>query len=321
MLSFEVDEFEWRYEFVQGWEKSPEGMRHDDVPAVCTDSEDNVFLLCRNASQVVVYDRDGKFQACWGAGDLSDLVHGIFITPDDEVFLVDGGSAVVGRFTRSGELLQTIGTHGVVSDSGYDGSDYRTIVRGAPPFNRPTGVGTNDQGQLFVSDGYGNSRVHRFSASGTLERSWGEPGNEPGEFNLPHGVLVRDDTVLVADRENDRVQLFDMDGVFLSEWGGFHRPQGCVQGADGLVYVAESAGAVTSESGAPAGRVSVCDTEGNVLCRWSAGDSVGDADFMLSPHGIWVDSEGSVYVGVNAATAGAFFGVENVNTFLKFARV
>ncbi len=321
MLSFEVDELEWCYEFVHGWEKAPEGLRHNDVPAVCTDSEDNVFLLCRDTSQVVVYDRDGEFQDAWGAGELSDLVHGIFITPDDEVLIVDGGSAVVGRFTRSGELLQTIGTRGVVSDSGYDGSDYRTVVRGAPPFNRPTGAGTNHEGQLFVSDGYGNSRVHRFSASGTLERSWGEPGAEPGEFHLPHGILVRDDTVLVADRENDRVQLFDMDGVFLNEWDGFHRPQSCVEGPDGLVYVAESAGAARSGSAVPAGRVSVCDAGGNVLCRWSAGDAAGDADFMLSPHGIAVDSEGSVYVGVNAATAGAFFGVGNVSPFLKFARV
>jgi hypothetical protein len=319
MLKFDTNELDWTYEVVPEWEKAPAGLRHADVPSVCTDSEDNVYLYCRDVSQIVVYDSAGRFLRTWGDGEFSTFVHGAYMTGTDELLLVDQGHSFVGRFTRSGELLQTIGPRGVTSDSGYNGSDYSTVVRGAGPYNRPAAVCPSPDGRLFVADGYGNARVHRFGPDGELQLSWGEPGTGPGEFQVPHGIWIQDDRVLVADRGNHRIQHFDFDGKYITEWRDVYRPQDFAEDRDGRIYVAEGAGATTTSAGVPAGRISVFDPDGTVLCRWSAGEA-GDGDFMMSPHGIWVDSVGSVYISVNVSTAGRFYGVGGANPVLKFAR-
>src|SRR5207248_6491697 len=150
-----------------------------------------------------------------------------------------------------------------------------TVRRAGPPFHYPTNLAVGPSGDLYVTDGYGNARVHRFAPDGRLLQSWGEPGGGPGQFRVPHGLAVDEDgTVYVADRENSRVQLFTADGVYRGAWTDVARPcQVFVDGA-GAVYVAElgfRAGRWPwmgpPEAGAVGGRLSVFDRNGRLLAR------------------------------------------------------
>src|ERR671926_211444 len=205
-----------RYTLRPGWEQLPEGWSHPDVAGVAVDSHDRVYLFCRAEHPLLVYDRDGKFVTDWDhQKHLFKRAHGITIGPDDSVYLTDDLDHTVRKFTRDGQLLFTLGVSGQPSDTGYSGT-LESITRGGPPFNRPTNLAVAPSGDLYVSDGYGNARVHRYSADGKLIQSWGEPGTAPGQFILPHGIWVAaDGRVLVADRENDRVQIFSPNGEFL----------------------------------------------------------------------------------------------------------
>lgn len=194
---------ETRYGLVSNWEQLPAGHRHRDVAGVAVDGADRVYLITRGDAQVIVYERDGTFVRSWGAGTFTERTHGITVAPDGSVFCVDDAGHDVRKFTPEGVELQRLGT-GEPSDTGYDGQDLASI-RGGPPFNRPTNVAILPQGELFVTDGYGNARVHVFAPDGRLLRSWGEPGSGNGQFTVPHGIaLIADGRVLVADRENDR---------------------------------------------------------------------------------------------------------------------
>jgi sugar lactone lactonase YvrE len=198
----------------------------------------------------------------------------------------------------------TLGTSGVPSDTGYDGSNLDTITHGGSPFNRCTNLAISPNGDLYVSDGYGNCRVHRFSPDGELKQSWGEPGKGPGQFNLPHGIWIdANERVLVADRENERIQLFSPDGEYLDEWTDVQRPCAIVIDEAGLVYVAELSSPADWKSytrgvypNPRPGRVSVYDSKGTVVARWGGEDIAAEGNFC-APHGITVDSRGNVYVG------------------------
>ena len=299
------------YEVVANWEQLPDGYTHLDIVGIAVDSRDRLFLLGRQQPRVLIYERDGSFVGSWGEGMFTERTHGLTIAPDDSVFIVDEGEQVVYKVTPDGELLLTLGNKGVASDTGYDGQSLESIVRGGPPFNRPTNVAVAPSGELYVSDGYGNARVHRFSAAGELLGSWGEPGNGPGQFNLAHGVAVAPDgRVFVADRENDRIQIFAPDGTYLTEWRQVQRPTNVTFGADGRVYVSElwrRAGETSMlhgliEDDRP-GHACVLDLDGNVLARWGGPDRCAPGSFV-APHDICVDSHGDIYVGEVAWTFG-----------------
>jgi DNA-binding beta-propeller fold protein YncE len=189
-------------------------------------------------------------------------------------------------FTTSGKLLRTIGEKGLRSDTGVAPDDFRSdawkdVTHGGGPFNLPTDIDVAPSGEMFITDGYGNARVHKFAADGKYLFSWGEPGTAPGQFNLPHGVwIARDGRVLVADRENDRVQVFDQSGKLLKVWPTkLIGPAVFYVDADNIVYIVEH----------NSGLVSVLTLEGERLAQW------GDPSFR-SCHGIWGDSRGDLYV-------------------------
>ena len=144
------------------------------------------------------------------------------------------------KFTPDGSLLLTLGNRGRPSDTGATSIAFRTIRVAGAPFHYPTNLALSPSGEMYVSDGYGNARVHKFDPNGQLLFSWGEPGSGPGQFQVPHGIAVGPDgTVYVADRENSRIQLFNPAGSYLAEWTDVARPcQICIDGA-GDVYVAE----------------------------------------------------------------------------------
>ena len=161
-----------RYHVQLGWEQLPAGYVHRDVSGVACDSHDRLYVLTRRDPRVIIYNRDGSFAGSFGEGLFTERTHGIAIGPDDAVYCVDDADQTVRKFSPRGDLLMTLGTKGVASDTGFDNtvtpSSTRllTIKRGGPPFNRPTNVALAPIGDLYVTDGYGNARVHRFTADG-----------------------------------------------------------------------------------------------------------------------------------------------------------
>ncbi|WP_433045953.1 hypothetical protein [Dactylosporangium sp. CS-033363] len=305
-----------RYELVEGWERLPAGWVHDDVAGVACDNQGRVYLYARGEHPVIVYDRDGTFLGSWGEGRFSYRTHGMYFGRDGHLYLVDDLGSSVGRYSVEGELLQWYGPQGTTSD--------------AAPYNRPTNAGLAPSGQVYVSDGYGNTRVHRFSGDGELLQSWGEPGSGPGQFRTPHGIWAHDDgRVFVADRQNERLQIFDAGGGFLGAWTDVQRPQDLFVDAAGLTYVVElswHAGEVSHKTGPVAeyvpGRLSILDPEGNPVLRWSVAD-LSRPDAILAPHGVWVDDEGSIYIAHVTNTVLGHRGAvpPGALTFQKFARV
>jgi DNA-binding beta-propeller fold protein YncE len=274
------------YRVVEGWPVLPAGYELGVVSDMAVDSADRVYVIDREPNnRVLVFDRGGTFLARWG-DDFLVTPHGMMIGPDDRVYVTDRGSHTVWICATDGTLLQTIGTPGQVGAPGQ-------------PFNNPTNTALAPWGDLYVSDGYGQSRVHRFASDGGLLTSWGAEGAGPGEFHLPHDVRV--DTrgrVFVSDRENSRIQLFDRDGAFLGEWTDVSRPQNILFGHDDVLYVTE----------VPQ-RVSIFNLDGVLLGRWGeAGDAPGQ--FRDSPHGLAVDSHGDLYIAEVTGRA----------RFQKFAR-
>ena len=269
----------------ENWARLPQGV---DVMAasVTVDSQDNVYCFSRvKEHPVVVFDRDGNFLRSWGAG-LFAFPHTIRADRDDNLWLVDRDLGQMMLFDREGKLLRTIGTRGFRSDTGVAANDfrsdaYRDVTHGGGPFNLPTDIDIAPSGDMFATDGYGNARVHKFDASGRHVQSWGEPGTAPGEFNLPHGVWIdRRGRVIVADRENDRVQVFDQSGKLLDVWRTkLIGPAVMYVDANDVVYIVEH----------NAGLVSVLTLDGERLAQW------GDPSFR-SCHGIWGDSRGDLYV-------------------------
>ena len=190
-------------------------------------------------------------------------------------------------------------------------------------------VAVAPDGELYVCDGYGNARVHRFKADGTLIQSWGEPGVGPGQFHLPHGIGVApDNRVFVTDRENDRIHIYTRDGQLLDTWTHVQRPTDISFGKDGLVYVSELWWRVGQSSFVHGeikwdlpGRVSIFDLQGNVITRWGGADREAPG-YFVAPHTICIDSRGDMYVGEVTWTFGVSRGGvrEDAHTFQKFAR-
>lgn len=315
------------FEVCADWCQLPAGWSFYEATSVATDSRDRAYVFNRGDHPVIVLNPDGTVAHAWGEGQFA-RPHGIFIGPDDMLYLTDDRDHTIHKFTPDGQRLVTLGTSGRPSDTGCRDADYRTIQRGGPPFNIPTNVALAAGGEMYVSDGYGNARIHKFSATGELLLSWGEPGSGPGQFQLPHGIAVdRRGRVFVADRENSRLQIFTGDGQYLEEWTDVARPTQVFIDLDDHVYVSElgyRAGLfpwMTADRNAPGGRVSVFDHSGSLLTRWGGGDPCAATDFY-APHDLWVDSQGNLYVAEVTMSAGGKLGLVPANcpSLRKFQR-
>jgi len=306
----------YTYELIDGWAKCPDGWSFTDVGGVSVDSQDRVYILSRSARPISVFDHEGNFLTSWGEG-FSRRAHGICIGPDGSVYGTDDGTHIVYKFNPDGNLLLTLGNKDHPSDTGYIHGDLTSIIRGGPPFNRPTGVALSSSGEIFVADGYGNARVHKFNADGKLLLSWGEPGDSPGQFRLVHNIWVdKQDRVWVCDRENCRIQIFDAQGKFLNQWTDVIRPTDMFIDDEDTVYVSELVR-----------RVSIFTIEGKLLARWGTGLVVQKSidgqernpTLFVAPHTIAVDSMGDLYVGEVVMTMG---GIDRGSrTIQKFARI
>ncbi len=229
----------------------------------------------------MVFDREGNYLDSWGTGFIVEP-HTIYIGPDDVIYLADRGAHVALKLTRAGALLLELGNRGQPSDTGCT-EDEGEVLRAAGPFNRPTRLSPSPSGDLYVSDGYRNSRVHRFAAGGSLLTSWGEPGRTaPGEFYSPHSLWIdQDGLVYVCDRRNNRIQIFSATGAFIDQWVDVQLPIDLHIDGNDIVYVAERPDNETLENW-----ISVRDKSGNVLARWDTPRS----------HQIWVDRRGDIYL-------------------------
>ena len=215
---------------------TPSPWNFGQVVAVATGADGNILVLHRGAKPIMVFEPDGTFVRAWGEGLFSNGkvggvapdarapgasgysavygaagchacgAHAIRVDPDGHVWVVDAPGHVIYKLRETGELLMELGTPGV-SGAGHD------------TFNLPTDIAFAPNGDLYVSDGYGNARIVRFSSDGAYLGEWGSRGTGPGEFGLPHGVAVAGDgRVYAVDRDNRRVQVFDAGGRFLDEW-------------------------------------------------------------------------------------------------------
>jgi DNA-binding beta-propeller fold protein YncE len=286
-----------RHTAVEGWGKLPDGWKFVEATSVAVDSHDRVHVYNRGEHPVIVFDRDGKFLRSWGEGE-TVRAHGITIGPDDSVWLTDDGAHTIRQYSADGKLLLTLGTREKPADP-----------HSGRPFNRPTHVALCPRtGDLYVSDGYGNSRVHKYDPAGRLLLSWGEPGTDPGCFNIPHNIATdADGLVYVADRENHRVQVFDGKGRYQGQLNNLHRPCGLFvdRRNGGRVYVGELPSHLPVNKDVPhiGARVSVLSLKGELVGRTGgrfAGEKPGE---FVAPHGVAVDSRGDVYVAEVSYTA------------------
>ena len=307
---------EYGFEALDRWAKCPPGWSWREATAVAVDSRDRVYVFNRGDHPLMIFDRNGAFLASWGEG-LFARPHGICIGPDDAIYLTDDADHTVRKFSPDGRLLLTLGTSGQPSNTGATSMDFRTIVRAGPPFHYPCNVALSPEGEIYVSDGYGNARVHKFAPDGRLLFSWGEPGKGPGQFHIPHGIAVnRDGLVFVADRENSRVQLFTPKGEYVSEWTDMARPCQVCFDPSGKCYVAELGyragmwpGTTAPTPDATGGRVSIFDPAGKLLARWGGGTNPTAPGDFFAPHDIAVDSRGDIYVAEVTWSAGGNRGL------------
>ena len=304
-----------RYAVEEGWGMGgcPE---LPDVTAVAVDSADNVYLFCRGDAPIRAFDRTGRFLRSFGQG-LFVRPHGLHIGADDTLYCIDEGSHCVLILTPAGELLGRIG-----------GPEAVPFMSGGP-FNRCTNIAISPTGDIYVADGYGNARVHRYSPEGKLLMSWGEPGVMPGQFNVVHDICCdRAGRIYIADRENHRIQVFDADGVWLDQWHNLHRPCGLAMANrdEPVFYVGELGPVMASNANTPhlGPAISILDHEGRHLARLGTARAGIEAGAFMSPHGVAVDSHGDIYVAELTRTVWArVYGGKppaDVRTVMKLRR-
>jgi DNA-binding beta-propeller fold protein YncE len=311
---------EYQYRVKPGWAQLPPGWSFPDVAAVGVDSANRVYVFCRGEHPVIVLDRDGRFITSWGEGAFV-RPHGVSVGPDDSLYLTDDGGHFVRKYTSAGRLLLEIGT---------PGSPAPRLSN--QPFNRCTHTALSPQGDIYVSDGYGNACVHKYDPTGRLLFSWGEFGIGPGQFNLVHNIVTDDEGwVYVADRENHRVQVFDSNGRYETEWCHLHRPSALFmpRGPSPICYVAEGGPYLSSNHDYPnlGPRLTIVSHGGTRLADINrhplAGRQPGQ---FISPHGLAVDDRGDIYVGDVSSNSWHFLFPnqpvpDNLLTLQKFERV
>lgn len=267
-----------QYEVVENWPTMPEGARWGQVVEAIVDSQDRVFFFHRGETSPMIFNTAGEYLGTWENSSQWKDIHGVSIGSDDDgeyFIVVDRDRQTVSRTTLDGEVVWTIGTPDEPHPDGQ-------------PFYRPTDAGIAPNGDVYVSDGYGNSRVHQFTSNGEHIRSWGSKGVGPGQFNLVHAVRIiernGEPTVYVCDRQNHRIQLFTLEGEFITKLTGFKQPVDLVVDSEGYRYVGELQH-----------RVTILDSNDAIVMR-IGGESKAEPGYFVAPHSVWFDSEGSLYV-------------------------
>jgi len=289
-MAVQLGSGQYAYEVNETWARLPDEIVLGDVAAVGVDRQGRVYAFNRGEHPVAVFDSVGNLLNTWGEGVFT-RPHGVSMAPDDTIFLTDDGDHTVRRCTLDGRILLQIGIPGRPQP-----------FMSGQPFHRCTHTALSPQGDIYISDGYGNARIHKYSADGRLLFSWGEPGTDPGQFNIPHNICCDPDGwVYVADRENHRVQVFDGNGRFEAQWNNLHRPNGmCMAaGPNPLFYIGEGgpSGDINRDWPNIGPRVSIHTHQGKVMARLGMTPGGLSPGRFVAPHGIAVDAEANIYVG------------------------
>ena len=305
----------FKFKVVASWEKLPDGFSWQETAAVIADTNDDIYVFNRGDHPVIIFDRLGNFKSSWGE-NLFTRPHGLTLGPDNTVFCADDGDHTIRKCTLDGKVLLTLGNPG-------KSSPYQS----GHPFHRPTDIAFDPaNSDIYVSDGYGNSKVHKFSPDGQLLFSWGEPGTDPGQFNIVHNIATdKEGYVYVADRENHRIQIFDKNGKYQTQWNNLHRPCALYISKDQLVYVGELGSGMSVNRNMPniGPRITVLNTDGVKLASLgSLGFGLNPGQF-IAPHGISVDSQNDLYLSEVSWTNLKSLGREqdNVRSFQKFENI
>jgi len=259
------------FRFDPAFVKLPDSVTLGACSGVAVNSKGDVYLFHRGKQPIICLDAHGEFLRSWG-DDAIGTAHGLRIDGDDNVWVTDIGNHQVLKFSPAGKLLLALGKAGSAGD-------------GIDEFDKPTDVAFGSQGEIYVSDGYGNNRIVKLTPNGGYLTQWGEAGNGPGQFNLPHTIVVdQKGRVVVGDRENDRVQVFESSGKLVAVWPGF-APFGLAYDRRGHLFVADGR----------ANKVLQLNNQGKVVRSWGEeGNKPGQ--FQL-PHMLAVDAGGNLYVG------------------------
>jgi DNA-binding beta-propeller fold protein YncE len=263
------------FNVIPDWAQLPKGWNFGECAGVTVDKNDNIWVFNRGAHPVMVFDKSGKILKAWIEVPVTSA-HGIRADAENNIWTVDVAAHRVMKFNQAGHLLMMIGQVGGAA------GDNNT----KDGFNRPTNLIFAPNGDFFVSDGYVNSRVVKYNKDGEYLTHWGKKGTGDGEFDLVHDVaLDSEGRLYVADRTNQRVQVFDMNGKFLGKWTDVGVPWGlCYTKRDNALYMCDGVN----------NRIVKLSLDGKILGVLSSyGKIPGKLDF---PHTIAVDSTGAIYV-------------------------
>jgi DNA-binding beta-propeller fold protein YncE len=292
------------YRTIENWAKLPEGRPWGSTAGVAVDRKGNIWVAERcganscagsKLAPILEFDPSGKLLTSFGA-EMFVFPHGITADRDGNIWVTDGDGKdgkghQVFKFSPAGKVLMTLGKAGVAGTS-------------EDTFNKPSAVAIATNGDIFVADGHGgesNARIVKFSKDGKFIMTWGKKGSAPGDVNIPHALAFDSKgRLFVADRGNNRIQIFDQNGKFIDQWQQFSRPSGLFIDQNDVIYVADSeSGSVAKDHGA-----------------WKRGIRVGSAKdgslkaFIPDPNADPNYTGTSAAEGVAADTKGVIYGAE-----------
>ena len=256
------------YEAIPDFFQLPPGEHFVEPAGVAVNSKGHIYVFHRGKHPLMEFDSAGKFVRSI-ADDLFVTAHTLRVDAEDNIWTTDVGAHVVLKLSPEGRVLLALGRMRMPGDD---------VLH----FNQPTDVAFDRDGNLYVTDGEGNSRVLKFDKYGNVLLGWGMKGSGPGQFDLPHSIAIDGDLVYVGDRENARIQVFDRDGRFLREWKLGH-PFGLCIAPDHSIYMCD----------AIAGHILKIDREGKVV-GVIAGPEPGKGRHF-DPHQIALDKENSIF--------------------------
>jgi DNA-binding beta-propeller fold protein YncE len=223
------------YKGVPGWgQQLPNGMKWGETSGMAIDAKGTIFAFTRAEPPIVELNAAGQVLRTWG-DKMFVWPHGIRFDRAGNIWVTDGqnnkegtNGQLVYKVSPDHKILMTIGTKGVAGEGDY-------------LFDGPTDVAFGRNGDIFVTDGHVNARVVKYTKDGKFIKAWGKKGNGPGEFNLPHSVAIDSQgRVFVADRSNNRIQIFDQDGNFLDQWTQFGGDSSITIMADDTLYAVDT---------------------------------------------------------------------------------
>jgi streptogramin lyase len=285
---------------VEGWAKMPEGRTWGATSAVDVAPDGRSIWVAERCGAntcagsplpaILLFDESGRLQKSFAAG-VFVFPHGIHVDRGANVWVTDargrdGKGHQVFKFSADGALLLTLGKAGVTGE-------------GPDVFNQPSDVAVAANGDVFVADGHdenSNARIVKFTKDGKFIKAWGKRGTAPGEFDTPHALAFDSKgRLFVADRGNNRIQIFDQEGKFLEEWKQFSRPSGIYIDKNDVIYVADSESNSKTNPGGKRGIRVGSAKDGKVTAFIPDPEPDPEKVVTSGSEGVAADAQGNVY--------------------------